>query len=183
MKNTALLAIFFLSLMACTGNPEKDKANEKNNKQLTSMNDKRNAALLVDLVAAQQNELAHLQYALDHSQHAEIRDLAKRMMTDHQAFLQALDSLAVNRGIAIPSADTAGIRKMNDQWKDKSPMDLDRDWTSSLLKAHNAAIMKIEGAINDTTTDMDIKDLLNQTLPVIKHHREMLQALQAKNKW
>jgi putative membrane protein len=109
----------------------------------------------------------------------EVKTFANQMATDHGKANADLKALAASKNVEVasePSVIAKGRIKMLDA---KSGADFDKDFVEAMIKDHKEAVKDFEKAANEAK-DSDIKAFATKTLPTLKHHLSMAEALQQK---
>ncbi|WP_175717767.1 DUF4142 domain-containing protein [Burkholderia anthina] len=136
-------------------------------------------AEFVDKAAlAGKTEVQASQLALKQAQSADVRAFAKRMVTDHGKANAKLDEIAARKGMKpqveqISDPDVEALRG-------KSGHDFDTAYVAAVgPAAHKKAIALFEGEARDGK-DAQLRAFAQSTLPTLRHHLSMAQALERK---
>jgi putative membrane protein len=109
----------------------------------------------------------------------EIKSFAGQMVTDHGKANSELKALADSKKVEVasePSLISKGKNKMLDA---KSGADFDKAFADAMVSDHKDAVKAFEKAANEAT-DPEVKAFASKTLPTLKHHLSMAEALQQK---
>jgi len=155
--------------------------------QKISLHDNRETDTTVDTsfitkaIQANQHEIAMAQLAVQKSSSAEVKELAQRLITDHTQLLQQLQNLkgsntnnsnnTMNNG-----EDSTGINAM---YNNISGITFDRQWVGDMIAGHQKTLSDFRTELN-TTSDTNLKTLINNALPAIQEHLKQLQVLRGK---
>lgn len=139
------------------------------------------AEFTYDVVASNYGEIKLAELANQRSRNKEVKSVAQMLLTDHTAALNELKTIAQAKAISIPVEERETAEKKIDNLADKSGEEFDKDWTNEMLEMHEEGIEKFENRLEDTE-DPELKAYISKTLPVLKKHREELEALQEKLK-
>lgn len=127
-------------------------------------------------------EVEGSQLAQDKSQSAEVKEFAATMIKDHSAMIKELAELSKEKGYTPPdgpsvmqATEIKALSALSGEAFDK--MYVDRIGVAS----HEATIEQFEDATKEVR-DADIKALAEKSLPKLRHHLEMAQALNEKQK-
>jgi putative membrane protein len=127
-------------------------------------------------------EIQGSQMALDKSTSTDVRSFAQLMIKDHTAANQKLSALAKRKGYNPPTGPsviqatelkTLGLLSGNT---------FDKTYVDRIgVAAHEATIRQFEKAASDAN-DSDIRTFARTMLPDLRHHLEMAQLLNQKQK-
>jgi len=109
----------------------------------------------------------------------EVKTFANQMVTDHGKANSELKALATSKNVDVasePSLVAQGKDKMLDA---KSGADFDKAFVDAMVKDHKDAVKAFEKAANEAK-DAEVKAFATKTLPTLKHHLSMAEALQQK---
>ncbi|BAV06060.1 Predicted outer membrane protein [Filimonas lacunae] len=157
----------------------KEVAEDANKQKFTEDSTKKNAELLVDITAANYHEVALASVAKEKSTDKNIRTLADSLISDHKRVISDLQSLAAGKSVTLPAAETEDAMKDTEKFKAKNNTEFNKDWTDELVSLHKKSISKFEDAVNNNDVNSDFKAWAGVTLPKLRHHLDMLEALQA----
>lgn len=136
-----------------------------------------NKSFTQDASSDNTKELAWLQAGVDHGSSRELKAHAKMMIADHQKLADALSGYATQKSIELPNVDTTGIASLSE----KPGKDWDKAWVDKMVEAHQDAINKFESAQN-SVTDPELKGIVDNTLPTLHKHYDMMKQMQDKMK-
>ncbi|MFP3504118.1 DUF4142 domain-containing protein [Burkholderia sp. SIMBA_062] len=123
-------------------------------------------------------EVQASQLALKQARSADVRAFAKRMVADHGKANAKLTEIAGRKGMKpqveqIPDPDVEALRG-------KSGHDFDTAYVAAAgPDAHRKAVALFEGEARDGK-DPQLRAFAKSTLPTLKHHLSMAEALQRK---
>jgi putative membrane protein len=126
-------------------------------------------------------EVATGQIASQQATNAEVKAFGQQMVTDHGKANNELSQLATNKGIAVPTETDDEHKKKADELAKKTGKDFDRAYVAEMVEDHKKDVAEFE-KMSQSATDADLKTWTTNTLPTLRHHLEMIQALQAKMK-
>ncbi|MBA3647122.1 MAG: DUF4142 domain-containing protein [Chitinophagales bacterium] len=172
-----------LSFTSCQNTMKKDESKdmaEDQNKDKFDKNNEKNAQLMVDLVSNQYYEIHLAQYAQQKSTNSEIKSLATMMVDDHTAMLNQLKSLAAQKTISIPNEDSTDVNNKTHDWNNDKPNDFNKAWTNEMIDNHKDAVNKMQGAIDDNDTDIDLKNILTNGITKVRMHLDSLNVCHDK---
>jgi len=124
-------------------------------------------------------EIQSSQLALDKSKNDEIRRFAQRMIDDHRKLGDELKATLQKANLPLPSdqldePDQAALTKL----KNEKEAVFDRNYAADQLKGHIQAVRLVE-AYSKRGTNPALKEFATQTLPILKEHLKMAEALRS----
>ncbi|MBU9294187.1 DUF305 domain-containing protein [Burkholderia multivorans] len=123
-------------------------------------------------------EVQASQLALKQAKSADVRAFAKRMVADHSKANAQLTKLAARKGIK-PQAEQIADPDV-EALRGKQGHDFDVAYVAAAgPDAHRKTIALFEGEARDGK-DADLRAFAKSTLPTLKHHLSMAEALQRK---
>lgn len=120
-----------------------------------------------------QMEVKMGQLGEQNGQSQEVKDLAQRLVQDHQQANQELQSLAQKKNIQV-SAEAGKHQHMLDKLQSKSGAEFDKAFVTMAVKDHKKDIAKFEKCSKDMN-DPDLKAFIDKTLPTLRQHLQMAQ--------
>ena len=112
-------------------------------------------------------------------ENSEARQFGQRMVNDHSKANNRLKQLAAAANIPLPDepgADDQAIGKQLDKMQGDA---FDRDYVRSQVSAHQQAVQLFEYEIG-SGQDSRLKNFASQALPLLMHHLEMAQKIDAE---
>jgi putative membrane protein len=134
---------------------------------------KADASFVEDAANSNLAEVKMSEMAMKQSSTAAVKDLAQTMITDHTKAFEALKTMATGKGFAVPGAS----EKKFDDLATLSGQKFDRAFLSNLIDDHKKAISLFEHE-SKSGDDSEFKAWATNTLPTLKHHLEMAQAVE-----
>jgi putative membrane protein len=113
------------------------------------------------------------------SANADVKAFAERMIADHGKANAELKTLADTKGLSLangPGVMAMANAKMLDM---KAGAEFDKAFAAHMVSDHQKTVEAFEKASNDTK-DPEIRAFIAKTLPTLKEHLSMAQALQNK---
>lgn len=156
--------------------PRNEAAAESNQDKFAGQTQK-DAEFTYEVVASNYGEIKLAELANQRSRNTEVKNLAQMLVTDHTTALNELKTFAQAKAISIPVEERETAERKIDNLADKSGEEFDKDWTSEMLDMHEESISKFEDRL-ESTEDAELKAYISKTLPVLKKHREELEALE-----
>lgn len=187
MKSIFATALAFLVLVACTNNDEGSNTVENKNpgnpdSATTGTNhnnvDNYDANFLAEAAYGGMKEVHAGNVARKQGQAKEVKDLATMMVEDHTAMNVKVKALAAQKNVQLPdSLTTSDMEAIHENKKTGSAFD--KEYTAQMVSDHEATIRKFEDAANNAK-DPDVKALVNEALPKLRHHLEASRSAKQK---
>jgi len=126
-------------------------------------------------------EVAFGKLALEKGSHAKVKEFASMMVKDHSKANEELKSIAAAKSIVLPAALDAMHQTKYEELKSKSGADFDKAYTAAMVEGHEKTLALMEDG-SKNLNDAELKAFAAKTAPVVKHHLEMINAIQAQLK-
>lgn len=165
------------------GHPEedqKDLAEDHNDAKFDRAKEK-DAEFAVDAAMINLREVEASNVAVTKARSAEVKNLARTMVTEHQKAYDELKALAERKSITIPAVLGEDEVKKAEKLANESADDFDRKYTDLMVDEHKKAIDKFEKAAKDCE-DADLRAWAGKMLPGLRHHLDMAMNLKEKTK-
>src|ERR1044072_6349320 len=107
-----------------------------------------------------------------------VKQFGQRMVDDHSKANQELMSLASSKGITLPTTMDEKHHKDMTKLSSMSGADCDRAYSKMMLSDHKKDVSEFEKQ-STKGTDADLKAFASKTLPTLKEHLQMANALPA----
>lgn len=184
LSYAAFAGVFLIT--ACN-NTTSEKVEEKmdtmaNNAQnaMNNMTDDKNdsaddAEFVRDIAKSNDMELHMLAQGRTMGTDAELKSNAKKMEADHKKLAQQVKEYAASKNITLDTADMDHDMDKND----KKGADWDKKWADDMVDEHEKDIKKFEDE-QDDVLDPALKDMITNTLPILRSHLDMSKKLQEK---
>lgn len=117
------------------------------------------------------------QLAQTKSASAAVKTLAQTLVAQHAIAQQALQTLAAQKNIALPTGLGGSQAKALGQLAALNGAAFDQKYTDMLIEAHKKAVDETDD-MRDDAYDGDIRQLATQQLPLLKQHLEAAEALE-----
>jgi putative membrane protein len=108
-----------------------------------------------------------------------VKKFAEKMVGDHTEANNKLKTVASEKAIELPKVLNEEDQKVLDRLERLKGADFDKAYVEQMVEDHLQDIHAFEKEINDGT-DPTVKAFAEATLPTLKPHLEMAQALQGK---
>ncbi len=106
----------------------------------------------------------------------DLKDFGKKIMDDHSQANDKLSRIASQKGIELAAEPTLGERHELQKLEKLSGEKFDAAARDYAIKDHNADIKRFEAA-QKNLQDPDLKQFVQQTLPVLQDHLRMAEQL------
>jgi putative membrane protein len=179
--------VIVLFAVACEPKKEKEEdsteiAKEANDEAIDDRDEEKDADFIVNTIGSNYCEVKLAKLALTRSNDPGIKEMAKGLEADHSKIITDLKGYAAKNGISVPLEESEEDKKdINDLAEESDVNKFDEKWCNMLKNKHEKTINKFESRLNKSE-DMDLKNWINETLPTIKGHLEMLKQHEARLK-
>jgi len=163
-------------------NEDSNEVAEEQNDEKFEDNDMENDAdFVAKTVAANYGEIKFAELASQKSDNAEVKALARQLVTDHTKVLGELKTLASSKAITVPTEEEDDDRRKTERFYDESGKDFNKKWAKEMIDKHEKSINRFEKRY-EKTEDAELKAFIDKTLPHLRMHLEKLNALHEKIK-
>ena len=178
VKETALVLLisgiaFISSLSSCSdpSKPDDSKAlaEEHNDAKFNDNKMENDAQFLVNAAEINLTEIQLGNLAAEKGIMKEVKDLGKMTADAHSKSLDELKGLAAKKSVTIPTSLTEEAQNSYKKLNDESGKDFDKEFCDMMVNEHKDAIEKFEKAA-EKSSDTDIKNWANSTLPALRKH-------------
>jgi putative membrane protein len=183
-----LTVVSLVSMLACNeakrendgeaadNKDSKEQADEANDEKFEDNDMENDADFVARTVELNYGEIKFAQLATQNSSNPEVKKMAAMLVTDHTKTLNELKAFASGKSISVPVEEDDEARRKTERFSDEAGKDFDKKWCRQMIDRHEESINKFEKRI-DKTEDADLKAWLTKTLPVLKSHRDQLEAI------
>jgi len=143
-----------------------------------------NVASLIGLTNA--SEVGQAKIAEGKATNGDVKAFAKQMIADHEAMQKSLDSLATAKNITpvapqaqadqLKQADSQTLGTLNSAAKGPA---FDKAYMDAQVAAHQKALNDLQ-SFAGSTSDADLKALIEKAIPKVQAHLDKAQSLQSK---
>ena len=172
---TALALTIFIT--ACESR-KKEEGSAGEAKQQNEANfdrdEEKDAEFVVNTVSGNLNIIALAQLALKKSTSQEVKSIAAILEKDRTKVQEELTAFASKRGIATPTMETSGAVIDGNDLAESEGRAFDEKWCKALVDKYERRIAQFDRRA-DKTDDMELKTWIENTLPTLKSHFEMLK--------
>ncbi len=124
-------------------------------------------------------EVAMAKLAQQKATNPDVKAFAAKMITDHTKANDKLMALAKQKNITLPATVSNDEQKEMDDLSKKSGKDFDKAYVSEMVDDHNKDVKLFENEAKDGK-DADLKGFAATTLPTLKMHLSMINAIDKK---
>lgn len=124
-------------------------------------------------------EVQLAQMAQQKSNNPEIKQFAQQMIQDHGQNQQQVDSLASKLSITAPGDVAPDQKQQADRLQNLSGDQFDKAYAKLMVQEHRKDVSEFKRA-QQSAKNSDIKQYVDQTLPVLQQHLQMAEKLSAK---
>lgn len=117
------------------------------------------------------------QLAIEKAESQEVQDFGRRMVEDHTASQQELQSIAQQIGAEVPDQLDQQHQQKLDQLSGVSGADFDRQYIQSQVEGHQTAIEAFT-AQRDQGENQDLVQFAESTLPTLEEHHQSAMEIQ-----
>lgn len=98
------------------------------------------------------------------------------MVKDHTAINDDLKALAAQKDVTLPDSLDATRQRMADKLMTLTGSAFDKAYIAGMFKGHKKAIKAFQ-AESAETTDADVKNFANQSIPVLEEHLQLITTI------
>jgi putative membrane protein len=114
------------------------------------------------------------------SKDSNVKAFADRMVRDHSKANAELTGIAKGKGVEVPMSLDAEHQAMVKDLSGKSGTEFDTAYSKHMVMDHAKTIALFEGATQNS--DADLAAFARKTLPTLKEHKQMADALPGASK-
>ncbi|MGH8140989.1 MAG: DUF4142 domain-containing protein [Steroidobacteraceae bacterium] len=138
-------------------------------------------AFITRTANAGQVEIDTARYALAHSNSADIKQFARRMIADHTKANGELKQIAAHDGYSAPTGLDTADQEALAQLEFKHGAAFEAAYASSQDRAHMEVVAQFKRAEQDHRLDPAVRRFAQMTLPVLEDHLQMANQLVASH--
>ncbi len=105
-----------------------------------------------------------------------VKEFAQRMIVDHSKAGQALEELARQKNVSLPSKVLPEGKQTMEKLSKLSGTDFDQAYVKTMVVMHEKDVAAFS-AVAQNATDADVKAFATKTLPILKMHLEMIHTM------
>lgn len=183
ITDAVFISLLSLTVVGCSNNPEKqdskEVAEDHNEAKFDDTNREKDAQFLVNAAGMSLKEIQLSQLAQSSGVMIDIRDVAKKMESDHNKNLNELNRLAEQKQISLPATTPENAQDAFKNLSNKTGKNFDEEYSDMLVKDHKEAIALFEKASNECN-DAEIREWARTTLPILRTHLDHAITIQDK---
>jgi putative membrane protein len=185
-RRYTMAIIFSLAFIGCVQEKTYDAIDQADaiNDSLLDDSEKdvqKDADFIVDEVAGNYAKIKMAQTAVERSSNEEVKQMAKIFVDDYTDLLHKFTGFANKNGIAIPTEESANQKDMIVKLRETDSSDFDKEWFETFHSSIKKSIDAYEKRL-DRTDDMELRNVLGNTLPVLKTNMGSLTTIKQKVK-
>jgi putative membrane protein len=112
--------------------------------------------------------------AADKGASQDVKDFGNQMVTDHSRANEQLKEVAGKLGVEVPAKVDAKHQAKIDKMSAMSGAAFDSAYVKEMVADHEKDIAEFENAAKEVT-NADLKKFIEETVPTMKHHLEMIK--------
>jgi putative membrane protein len=105
-----------------------------------------------------------------------VKSFGTMMVNDHTSANNQIKSLALERNVSLPASIGDENKKLVDDLSNKSGKEFDIAYINAMIDDHEKDIKEFEKASNNVK-DLDVKNFVDNTLPVLRRHLDSAKAI------
>ncbi|MDQ3180523.1 MAG: DUF4142 domain-containing protein [Acidobacteriota bacterium] len=121
------------------------------------------------------------QMAASKAQNNDVKAFGQKMVEDHSNANSELKSIAMQKGVTLPTDVSAKQKENMDKLSKLSGAAFDKEYVKMMVADHEKDVADFQKQ-SDSGTDADLKSFATKTLPTLKSHLEMIKGINAKMK-
>ncbi|MES2702763.1 MAG: DUF4142 domain-containing protein [Bacteroidota bacterium] len=122
-------------------------------------------------------ELKLLQAGVAKGADKDLKKHATMMIADHKKLGAKVAAYAKAKGYKLPDGDDGkSTEKLADIDKSAKGKEWDKEWTDDVLDAHESAVNLFERN-SDNVKDAELKAMIDEALPTLRSHRDMMKEM------
>jgi putative membrane protein len=176
-----------LVTVACNNDNQADsvknaeKQNDRNDSSVTLLGDNTDSLdfdkdFMVETASGGLLEVQLGELAQKNASAAAVKKFGQMMVTDHTKANAELTALAKQKNIVVPSVPGEEAQENISKLQQVTGKDFDKEYVNLMVEDHKNDIDQFEKAA-EKAKDPEIKALATKTLPTLRHHLQMIQAI------
>jgi len=121
-------------------------------------------------------EVKMAQMALQQAAKPEVRELAQKLLDEHQSGNKELLALATQKNVSLPPALDSHAQSVVDDLKDEAGADFDKKYCEQLVDGHKDMVDLLDKTAKDSA-DTDVRAYAQRMLPAMQQHLAMAQGM------
>jgi putative membrane protein len=146
----------------------------------------RDADIFAAMTASNASEVTLGQLGVDSATHADVKQFAQMMVTDHKAMNESVHQIAQQLNLTSQSGDRTedavdDSKDWVDDLKGKRGKDFDQKFMDIMVDSHENTLKMLEKAANSTTT-AQLTQAINTARPKVQAHLDQAKQIQERVK-
>lgn len=168
---------------AANGNSQMDQNSQMNQSDQAKKTkpDKSDEGFLKKAAQGGKLEVELAPIAEQNAQSQEVKDFAKRMLTDHGKANEKLQALATKEGITVPDQPSIAQRAKIEELKKRHGAAFDKAYMSYMVKDHTNDVNEFKTEAYSAHSAA-VRDWVSNTLPTLESHLKEAKSVDAKVK-
>ncbi len=192
IRPTLLASVLFIFIAAgCGPNDDKGGMDSDNSRGEGAIDSTRMAKFdtthstssvpnfITQTIKANMGEIKLSQLAQSKASSPEIKQLASMMVKHHTQMLNELKSMASAKQATADTSENDITRAAYQNLSNVQGKDFDDKWRSQMLQLHENASEEFR-TMQSMTTDAQLKQWLDKTIPIVEQHRDLLAKKEMK---
>jgi len=119
--------------------------------------------------------------ALNKATDAKVKDFASMMVNDHGKANEELKAITKSKNMMLPTGLDQEHQAVMEELKSKSGADFDKAYAKAMVDGHQKTLALMQqGSMG--LKDAELKGFAAKTAPVVKHHLDMINTIEAELK-
>lgn len=186
----SVLLAFSMSAVAQNGSPGQSGASAaaNGNSQIPQAKqadktkpDKSDEGFLKKAAQGEKLEVELAPIAEQNAQSQEVKDFAKRMLTDHSKSSAKLQELATKEGVTVPDQPSIAQRAKLEELKKRHGVAFDKAYMDYMVKDHTNDVEQFKTEAYSAHSPA-VRDWVSNTLPTLESHLKEAKSVDAKVK-
>jgi putative membrane protein len=126
-----------------------------------------------------QGEVQIAQMVESKTSNPQVKQFAQKLEQDHTQMDQQMQSTMSQLGMTMPQPLTAQQQQLQSKLQSASGTQFDKDFVNAQVQDHQKDVSEVQQHLK-SVTDENVKQLLQQALPVLQQHLQMAKQLQSQ---
>ncbi len=180
MKNLSVALVLVIGLWSCSNNSKtttETTDSTVNTETTTAQSD--DNELVSELIESMYGGIALMKQGQTKATDQSVKELAKKLETEHTKLTEDLKSLAAKKGWTVATGESSSDMNAREDMADDQVADYQKEWLEALRDRHETNISKLE---NHSTTDADLRAASTKGLPKLKELLANIESVQGRMK-
>ena len=134
---------------------------------------------LEKMAKGSQGEVQLAQMAESKASNQQVKDFAKKLEQDHTQLNQQMQSAFSQYGMSMPQPMTQQQQQLQSRLQNMSGSQFDHAFINAAVKEHTKDVQEVQHHLQTAQNDQ-VKQLLQQALPVLQQHLQTAKQLQSQ---